>query len=210
MSQPTGTENVPVAGVCGKQFSAIKDAFRENLASGADVGASFAVTRGGETIIDLWGGFIDEARTRPWQKDTIVNVYSTTKTISALCLHVLADRGAVDLSAPVARYWPEFAQNGKEGVEVRHILSHSAGLPGLEEKTETEDYYDWEKITDRLARQKPWWEPGDEERLSRDYARVPDRRSRPPGDGQNDRGLSGRGDRRAVENRFSYRHRPGA
>ncbi len=149
-----------VQGQCGEQFSAVREGFQQNLDSGADIGASFAVTRDGETIIDLWGGYKDEARTQLWQPDTIVNVYSTTKTIAALCLHVLADRGEVDLYAPVARYWPEFAQNGKQGVEVRHFLSHSAGLAGLDEKTVTEDFYDWDKITDRLARQAPWWTPG--------------------------------------------------
>ena len=154
------SERPSVQGQCDDKFAAIRQGFEDNLASGADIGASFAITRHGETIIDIWGGHLDEARTKSWQKDTIVNVYSTTKTMAALCLHVLSDRGEVDLASPVSRYWPEFAQNGKEGVEVRHFLSHSSGLAGMEGPTAPEDFYDWDKITDRLARQAPWWEPG--------------------------------------------------
>ncbi len=149
-----------VQGLCGEAYSDVKESFRQNLDEGADIGASFAVTRDGETIIDIWGGYQDEARKKLWQADTIVNVYSTTKTLAALCLHLLSDRGEVALDAPVSRYWPEFAQNGKEKVEVRHFLSHASGLPGFDEPTTQEDLYDWEKITDRLARQAPWWEPG--------------------------------------------------
>src|ERR1700684_729337 len=93
-------------------FAPVRAAFEQNLASGADVGASFAATVDGEMIVDLWGGWADEARTRPWEKDTIVNVYSTTKTMTALCALMLADRGQLDFDAPVARYWPEVAANG--------------------------------------------------------------------------------------------------
>ena len=92
--------------------------FEENLASGTDVGASFCVTVEGETVVDLWGGFADEARTRPWRADTIVNVYSTTKTMTALTALLVADRGELDFDAPVARYWPEFAAGGKADVTV--------------------------------------------------------------------------------------------
>ncbi|MDA0365193.1 MAG: serine hydrolase, partial [Chloroflexi bacterium] len=109
---------------------------------------------------DLWSGFADEARTRPWERDTIINVYSTTKTMTALCALMLADRGELDLHAPVARYWPEFAQNGKGAIEVRHLLSHSSGLSGWEQPLTVHDLYDWEKATTLLAAQAPWWEPG--------------------------------------------------
>src|SRR5258708_23484552 len=149
-----------VDGFVRDRFAAVRDAFEANLASGADVGASFCATVEGETVVDLWGGFADEAKTRPWEKDTIVNVYSTTKTMTALCALILADRGELDFDAPVAKYWPEFAANGKAGVRVRHVMSHAAGLSGWKEKITTEDLYDWEKVTALLGAQAPLWEPG--------------------------------------------------
>lgn len=108
----------------------------------------------------MWGGHIDEARTQPWQEDTIINVWSTTKTMAALSTLVLADRGELDLHAPVATYWPEFKAEGKEEVEVAHLLSHTSGLSGWQEPMEPTDLYDWEKATSLLAAQAPWWEPG--------------------------------------------------
>src|SRR5205809_1855749 len=101
-----------VQGVTGERFAPVREAFEANFASGADVGASFCATLEGETVVDLWGGYADEARTRRWEKDTLVNVYSTTKTMTALTALLLADRGLIDFDAPVARYWPEFAANG--------------------------------------------------------------------------------------------------
>ena len=127
----------------------------QNLASGADLGASFCATVEGETVVDLWGGFADADKTRPWERDTIVNVYSTTKTMTALTALLLADRGELDFDAPVARYWPEFAANGKAGVKVSHLMSHSAGLSGWKEPITTEDLYDWDKVTALLAAQAP-------------------------------------------------------
>ena len=111
-------------------------------------------------MVDLWGGWADAGRTRPWERDTLVNVWSTTKGPTALCAHILADRGLLDLDAPVAAYWPEFAAAGKEGVLVRHLLSHRAGLSGLREPHSLAQLYDWELTTGRLAAQAPWWEPG--------------------------------------------------
>lgn len=119
-----------------------------------------AVTLEGEYVVDLWGGHRDRAGTLAWEEDTIVNVYSTTKTMAALTMLLLADRGELDLHAPVKKYWPEFAVNGKEKVEVRHFLSHSAGLSGMDEPMSGDDLYDWEKMVAALARQAPWWEPG--------------------------------------------------
>src|SRR5580658_2100601 len=123
-----------VEGFVGDRFAAVRDAFEANLASGADVGASFCATKDGETVVDLWAGFADEAKTRPWTRDTIVNVYSTTKTMSFLCALIVADRGELDFDAPVAKYWPEFAANGKAEVKVSHLMAHSAGLSGWKEK----------------------------------------------------------------------------
>jgi CubicO group peptidase (beta-lactamase class C family) len=141
-------------------FEGVRKAFEENFTNGSDVGASFCATKNGETVVDLWGGFADPARTRPWVKDTIINVYSTTKTMTALIALLLADRGQLDFDAPVARYWPEFAANGKERIKVSHLMSHSAGLSGWKEKITTSDLYDWEKVTALLAAQAPFWEPG--------------------------------------------------
>ena len=148
-----------IQGRCDARFEGVRDVLAANLDAGKDVGASVAVVHDGELVVDLWGGTIDDAGT-PWAEDTIINVWSTTKTMTALCALLLADRGELDLHAPVARYWPEFAAEGKGGVEVRHLLGHTAGLPGWDEPLEIEDLYDWEKATTRLAAQAPWWEPG--------------------------------------------------
>ncbi|HTT97711.1 MAG TPA: serine hydrolase domain-containing protein [Rhizomicrobium sp.] len=142
------------------RFAAVRTAFDANLDSGADIGASFCATHNGEIVADLWGGYADGEKTRPWVKDTIVNVYSTTKTMTALTALLLADRGALDFDKPVAHYWPEFAANGKAGVKVSHLMSHSAGLSGWKEKITYDDLYDWEKATSLLAAQAPYWEPG--------------------------------------------------
>ena len=147
-------------GFTHNRFAPVRAAFEENLATGADVGASFCVTVDGETVVDLWGGYADEARIRPWRRDTIVNVYSATKTMTALTALLVADRGDLDFDAPVVRYWPEFAANGKERVKVSHLMSHSAGLSGWRETISVEDLYDWEKVTALLATQAPFWEPG--------------------------------------------------
>ena len=142
------------------RFAAVRAAFDANFASGDDIGASFCATHNGETVADLWGGYADEAKSRPWMKDTIVNVYSTTKTMTALTALLLADRGALDFDKPVAHYWPEFAANGKAAVKVSHLMSHSAGLSGWKEPITKDDLYDWEKVTALLAAQAPFWEPG--------------------------------------------------
>jgi CubicO group peptidase (beta-lactamase class C family) len=130
-----------------------------NFDAGLDVGASAAVVLDGELVADVWGGVIDDDGT-PWDRDTIINVYSTTKTMTALSALLLADRGELDFDAPVATYWPEFAANGKEQVLVRHLLGHTAGLAGWSEPMLVEDLYDWDLATSRLAAQAPWWEPG--------------------------------------------------
>jgi CubicO group peptidase (beta-lactamase class C family) len=149
-----------ISGECSERFAKVHETLARSLNSGADLGASVAVLLDGEPVVDIWGGFTDETRSTRWERDTIVNVWSTTKTISSLCLVMLSDRGEVDLDAPVARYWPEFAARGKEGVLVRHVLGHTAGLSSWDEPITLEDLYDWEKCTSLLARQAPWWEPG--------------------------------------------------
>jgi len=157
MSEPAGS----VEGFCTPRFEPLRQLFGELIESGQDLGASLAVTVDGEFTLDLWGGWADEARTRPWQRDTITCVFSTTKTMLALGALVLVERGQLDLDAPVARYWPEFAAAGKSGVLVRHILSHTSGLSGWEQPVTFEDtLHDWDKCTALLAAQEPWWTPG--------------------------------------------------
>lgn len=149
-----------IDGSCDDRFAPVKEAFAENFESRGDLGASVAVSLEGECLVDLWGGHVDEDRQEPWREDTIINVYSTTKTMAAACALLLADRGEIDFYEPVKTYWPEFARNGKEKVEVRHFMSHSAGLSGMDEPFSGEALYDWDAVVEALARQAPWWEPG--------------------------------------------------
>jgi CubicO group peptidase (beta-lactamase class C family) len=149
-----------VQGLTQERFAAVRAQFEENLANGEDVGASFCATLEGEVVVDLWGGFADAAKTLAWERDTIVNVYSTTKTMTALTALLVADRGGLDFDAPVARYWPEFAANGKGDIKVSHLMAHSAGLSGWREPMTKKDLYDWEKCVSLLAAQAPLWEPG--------------------------------------------------
>jgi CubicO group peptidase (beta-lactamase class C family) len=154
------TSEAEVHGHCDDRFSGVKEAFARNFASGLEVGASFAATLDGEFVVDLWAGYADAAQTRPWERDTIVNVYSTTKAMTAICTLMLVDRAELDLDAPVARYWPEFAQAGKGELPVRYLLSHTSGLAGFTEPIPVEVLYDWDRSVGLLAAQKPLWEPG--------------------------------------------------
>ena len=156
----TEVARAEVQGTCSDRFEPVRAELAERLASGDELGASIVINVGGETVADMWGGFRDEARTVPWTKDTITNVWSTTKTVTNLAALMLADRGQLDVYAPIARYWPEFAANGKQDIEVRHLLSHTSGVSGWEQPFRTEDMYDWDKATSQLAGQAPWWEPG--------------------------------------------------
>ena len=142
------------------KFDSLRATFEANLASGADVGASVSVRVADETVVDLWGGYADAAQTKPWVENTIVNVYSTTKTMTALTALLLADRGLIDFAAPVAKYWPEFAAGGKSRVTVAQIMSHSSGLSGWREPVTKQDLYDWHPAVEKLAAQEPFWEPG--------------------------------------------------
>jgi len=149
-----------VHGHCDDRFAGVREAFEANFRERDELGAAVAVFVDGRPVADLWGGWADRARTRPWERDTVVDVWSTTKGVTALCAHLLAERGLLDLDAEVARYWPEFAANGKEGVLVRHLLSHRSGVAGLSEPLSARELYDWETTIARLAAQKPLWEPG--------------------------------------------------
>lgn len=152
--------STPLGGICSARFEPLRELFAAKLESGEDLGASLAVNLDGEMVVDLWGGWADEARTKPWARETIACVFSTTKTMTSLAALVLVDRGELDLDASVAKYWPEFGANGKAGITVRHLLSHTSGVSGWEKPVTIEDLYDWEKSTAMLAAQAPWWEPG--------------------------------------------------
>src|SRR5215471_4132321 len=149
-----------LGGTCSARFDPVRELFAAKLESGEDLGASLAVNIDGEMVVDLWGGWADEARTVPWGEDTITNVFSTTKCMTSLAALVLVDRGELDLDATVASYWPEFAANGKAGIKFRQFLSHTSGVSGWDQPITVEDLYDWEKSTALLAAQAPWWEPG--------------------------------------------------
>ena len=149
-----------IHGFADPGFDRLCELLSETLDSGEDLGASVSVTLEGETVVDIWGGFTDEDKTTAWEKDTITNVWSTTKTMTSLAALVLVERGELDVHATVASYWPEFAQNGKEKIEVRHIMGHTSGVSGWDQPVEVADIYDWDKTTAMLARQAPWWEPG--------------------------------------------------
>ena len=149
-----------IHGTCAGRFEALREALARNLDSGEELGASIVVDIDGNVVVDMWGGFRDQARTLPWTEDTITNVWSSTKTITSLAALMLVDRGELDVDAPVARYWPQFAAAGKQDVLVRHVMSHSSGVSGLDQPAAAEDLYDWETATSRYAAQAPWWPPG--------------------------------------------------
>jgi len=151
---------VEIHGRCDARFARVREAFAENFRARDEVGAALALALEGELVVDVWAGHVDLARTRPWQRDTLVNVYSTTKGVTALAAHRLVDEGKLDLDAPVAKYWPEFAQAGKGALPVRWLLSHRAALPAVRKLLPNEALYDWEAMTSALAAEAPWWEPG--------------------------------------------------
>ena len=149
-----------ISGFAAEGFEGVREQFEKNFAKRGEVGGSVAVVRDGEYLVDLWGGWASDSRSRPWEADTIVNVWSTTKGLVAMCAHILIDRGQLELDAPVASYWPEFAQAGKENITVRQLLSHRSGLMGWEEPIPPEDMFNWEKLCEMLAATEPFWEPG--------------------------------------------------
>ena len=151
------TETIEINGAVAPGFEAVKDAFAKNFSVGFEVGASLAVYRDGESLVDLWGGWSDQAKTRPWQRDTLVNVFSTTKGPMALAIAKLIDRGQLSYSDAVSQHWPEFSANGKETITVGQMMSHQGGLCGLRESITVEDYEDWDFICGRLAAMAPFW-----------------------------------------------------
>ncbi len=150
---------LPLEGHCDPRFSRVREVFAEMLAQN-EVGAAIAFTLDGETVVDLWGGHADAEKTRPWQRDTIVNTYSTTKGMTALIAHRLIEQGRLDLDAPVVQYWPEFAAAGKAEIPVRWLLTHQAGLPAVRQTMPPEALFDWDAMCAALAATEPWWTPG--------------------------------------------------
>jgi CubicO group peptidase (beta-lactamase class C family) len=157
-----------IEGTCEPRFARVHEEFERNFAERGEIGASVCVTLDGEPVVDLWGGLAavsaggDAAATsdRPWERNTIGHIWSGTKGATALCSHMLISRGQLDLNAPVTRYWPEFAKNGKESVLVRHLLNHQVGLPAVREALPAGSFYDWAFMVDVLAREEPFWRPG--------------------------------------------------
>ncbi len=153
-------QSTPLGGMCSARFDPLRELFAAKLESGEDLGASLAVNVDGEMVVDLWGGWADEARTVPWSENTIACVFSTTKTMTSLAALVLVDCGELDLDANVAAYWPEFAGRGKARIKVRQLLSHTSGVSGWDKPITVEDLYDWDKSTALLAAQRPGGSPG--------------------------------------------------
>jgi CubicO group peptidase (beta-lactamase class C family) len=149
-----------IEGTCAPGFTQVREEFDRNFAERGEIGASVCLTVDGETVVDLWGGSADPNAGRAWERDTIGHVWSATKGATALCAHILADRGQLDVNAPVAAYWPEFGKNGKDGILVRHLLNHQAGLPAVREPLPAGCFYDWGLMADALAREEPFWRPG--------------------------------------------------
>lgn len=149
-----------VSGDTAQGFEGVREAFAANLASGQEIGAAVSAYVNGRKVVDLWGGIADPAVGRPWEHDTLQVIYSTTKAVTATCALLLAQRGELDLDAPVADYWPEFAAAGKDRVPVRWLLTHQAGLPTLDQPISRADAIAWYPMVDALAAQRPSWEPG--------------------------------------------------
>jgi CubicO group peptidase (beta-lactamase class C family) len=154
-------EDVPsIEGFCDRRFAPVRAALAENLRSRGELGAAVSVTLDGRPVVELWAGWMDPERTRPWQRDTLVGVFSVGKAMATLCVLLLVDRGEIRLDDPVASYWPEFAANGKSAITVRTLLSHRAGLPAVRRTVSADTIYDWDQMVAVLAAEEPWWEPG--------------------------------------------------
>jgi CubicO group peptidase (beta-lactamase class C family) len=149
-----------IAGTCAPEFTRVRDAFEDNFAHRREVGAAVAVWVEGDLVVNLWGGSADAAGTRPWQQDTLASVYSGSKGLASTCIHLLADRGEIDLDAPVARYWPEFGQAGKQDITIAMVLGHRSGVIGPREPMDWQQVTDWDTVCARIAAATPWWPPG--------------------------------------------------
>ena len=163
MGQPAApvAGELEIHGHCDDRFASLREEFERNFTERGEVGASFAATVEGEYVVDIWAGHRDEAKTLPWEQDTIACVFSSTKTMTALSALLLFDRGELSFDDRVTRYWPEYGQNGKQSTKIRHFMGHTAGLPGFGEKLSHAQLYDWDYAISVLERQAPWWPPGE-------------------------------------------------
>jgi CubicO group peptidase (beta-lactamase class C family) len=152
--------DVDIRGSCASGFERVRDVFERNFALRNEVGAAVAAWVDGNLVVNLWGGTADAAGVRPWHEDTLATVLSGTKGLSSTCVHQLADRGEIDLQAPVARYWPEFGQAGKEAITLAMVMSHRSGVIGPRKRLPWQQVADWDLVCERLAAAEPWWEPG--------------------------------------------------
>ena len=155
-----GTTRGRVQGRVDPAFREVLDTFVENFETHGEVGASVCLSVDGETRVDLWGGHVDEAGSAPWTEDTLSLVFSVTKAATALCAHLLIERGELDLHGKVTHYWPEFGQQGKEDATVAMMLNHSVGLPAFRDPIKPGGYYDWDYMVGRLEQEAPFWKPG--------------------------------------------------
>jgi CubicO group peptidase (beta-lactamase class C family) len=151
---------VPILGTVDPKFTAVRDAFANNFTTHGEKGSAVTIAVNGKVVVDIWGGYRDAAQSEPWREDDIVNFFSVSKALCTLCALQLVERGKLDLDAPVARYWPEFAAGGKDTVTTRQLLCHQGGLPSLREPLPEGAALDWNAITGALAKQEPWWTPG--------------------------------------------------
>jgi CubicO group peptidase (beta-lactamase class C family) len=150
---------IPISGTCAPEFEKVRAAFQQNFTERNEVGAAVAVWVEGDLVVNLWGGHADAARTRPWRENTLASVYSGSKGLASTCIHLLADRGELDLDAPVAAYWPEFAQAGKQDITVASVLAHRSGTIGPREPMDWREITDWDAVCARIAAAEPWWKP---------------------------------------------------
>ena len=154
------SDHIPIGGACAAGFGAVRDAFEMNFTARDEVGAAVAVWVDGDLVVDLWGGYADVRRRRQWRQNTLASVFSGPKGLTATCIHLLADRGEIDLYAPVAQYWPEFAQRGKQDITVASVLGHRSGVIGPRTSMHWSDTTDWDRVCADLAAAEPWWPPG--------------------------------------------------
>jgi CubicO group peptidase (beta-lactamase class C family) len=154
------TAPVPLSGHCDPHFAPVRQAFLDNFATRGEPGGAVCVSVGGRVVVDLWGGWSDRAKTQPWARDTLVNIFSVGKALTSVCALQLVERGLIDLGAPVARLWPEFAAHDKDEISLRDMLTHRAGLPALRKPLTDGVMLDWKFMTHALAAETPWWSPG--------------------------------------------------
>ena len=150
---------VPISGVCASGFEKVRDAFEKNFVERDEIGAAVAVWVEGALVVNLWGGWADGGRQRPWREDTLASIFSGSKGLTSTCMHLLADRGEIDLHAPVVKYWPEFGQAGKDDITIAMVMSHRSGVIGPRTRLTPQETLDWDGVCRHIAAAEPWWEP---------------------------------------------------